>query len=31
MRLDTTVASVAAAFFKKEAILIATHGQKALH
>ena len=31
MRLDTTVASVAAAFFKKEAILIATHGQKTLH
>ena len=27
---DTTVASIAAVFFKKAAIIIATHGQKTL-
>ena len=31
MNSDTTVASIAAVFFKKAAIKIATHGQKTLH
>ena len=31
MPSDTTVISIAAAFFKKAAIIIATHGQKLLH
>ena len=31
MQLDTTVVSIAAVFFKKAAIIIATHDQKALH
>ena len=31
MQSDTTVVSTAAAFFTKTAIIIATHGQKALH
>ena len=28
---DTTVVSIAAVFFKKAAVIIAIHGQKALH
>ena len=31
MQSDTTVVSIAAAFFKKAAIIIATNGQKTLH
>ena len=31
MQSDTTVASITAAFSKKAAIIIATHGQKTLH
>ena len=31
MQSDTKVASIVAAFFKKAAIAIATHGQKTLH
>ena len=31
MQSDTTVVSTAAILFKKAAIIIATHGQKALH
>ena len=31
MQSDTTVASIAEAFFKKAAIIIATHSQKSLH
>ena len=31
MPSDTTVVSIAAVFFKKAAIIIATHGQKTLH
>ena len=31
MEVDTTVIYIAAVFFKKEAIIIATHGQKTLH
>ena len=31
MQSDTTVVSIAAIFFKKAAIIIATHGQKTLH
>ena len=31
MQSDTTVVSIAAVFFKKAAIIIATHGQKSLH
>ena len=31
MPSDTTVVSIAAVFFKKAAIIIATHGQKSLH
>ena len=31
MQSDTTVVSIAAVFFKKVAIIIATHGQKTLH
>ena len=30
MQSDTTVVSIAAVFFKKAAIIIATHGQKTL-
>ena len=31
MQLDTTVASIAAVFFKKAVIVIAIHDQKTLH
>ena len=31
MQSDTTFVSVVAVFFKKTAIIIATHGQKILH
>ena len=31
MEVDTTVISIAAVFFKKAAIIIATHCQKTLH
>ena len=31
MQSDTTIVSIAAALFKKAAIIIAIHGQKALH
>ena len=31
MQSDTTVVSLVAVFFKKAAIIIATHGQKTLH
>ena len=31
MLLDTTVTSIPAVFFKKEAIIAATNGQKALY
>ena len=31
MQSGTTVISIAAVYFKKEAIIIATHGKKTLH
>ena len=31
MKSDTTVVFIVGAFFKKAAIIIATHGQKTLH
>ena len=31
MQSDTTVASIAAVFFKRAAIVIGVHGQKTLH
>ena len=31
MQSDSTVVSIAAVFFKKAAIIIATYGQKTLH
>ena len=31
MQSDTTVVSIATAFFKKTAVVIAIHGQKTLH